>query len=126
MSTLKASDYSWNPSKDNLQRQARICVAHKLKPILMDINISVGVGPTISSLVELNISLDDLQPSSYKDVVLQRGNKLYQLPVIGQCDIVIHHARGRTFRHRTAMNLERDAKAFSLKTIIVENFPRRM
>ena len=115
MSILKASDYSWNPSKDNLEKQARICIAVKMKPIIMNINTTVGVGPTISSLNDLGVSRSDLHPSKYSNVVLQRGKKFYQLPVIGQCDLVIHHARGRTFRHRTSINLERDAKAVCLK-----------
>ena len=123
MLSIEASDYSWNPIEDNLKRQARICIAYKMKPILMDLNISVGVHQTISSMEILGISSNDLQPSKYSHVVLQRGKKLHHLPVIGECELIVHHARGRWYRHRTSIDLNSDAKAFNLKTILIEKFP---
>lgn len=123
MNILEVSDYSWNPSLNNQKKQARICVAIKMKPVLMDINTTVGVGPAISSLDSVGIPRSELLPSTYTTIVLRRGRKLHQLPVLGQTGLVIHHARGRTFCQTTSINLDRDAKAFYLKTLVVESFP---
>jgi hypothetical protein len=65
MNILEVYDYSWNPIPENLKKQARICVGLKLKPILMDINTMVGVGPTVSSLDAVGIPRSELLDSSY-------------------------------------------------------------
>ena len=86
--------------------QPRLCMSHKLKPLIMDINDTYFQGEAVANIKALDITKKEILPTCEKQVKIIRGKSSFELKVIGLASLNLYHAKGRAHRAKANIDLE--------------------
>ena len=121
--TISFLDCSFRKDYYAQKVQPRLCVSHKNKPLIMDINNVYFNGEAVAQIKSLDITKRDILPTSTKLVSIERGNEKFVIKVLGYTQLTLYHAKGRAHRAKSNINLQKDCQEFSLKCLLVSQFP---